>query len=69
MKVVVLTRRLTLTHTHWAKCKAPAVEKLPKEEKKDDTDSDDECDPSKRRAALDEFRKRYRFTIPMHHQA
>ena len=41
-----------------------------KEDKRgEQSDSDDEVDPSQRRAALGEFRKRHRFTIPMHHQA
>ena len=39
---------------------------LPKED--ECSDSDGETDPSTRRGLLGEFRKRHRFSVPMHHQ-
>ena len=54
----------------WAACKALETEtsKKDKKDEKYDSDSDDDADPSLRRAALDEFRRRYNYSIPMHHQ-
>ena len=55
----------------WTMCKTATTETTAKkkEEKNADSDSDDETnDPSLRRAALDEFRKRFHYSIPMHHQ-
>ena len=48
--------------------KTKSYDKKDKKEDKYDSDTDDECDPSQRRAALDEFRKRYNYSVPMHHQ-
>ena len=57
----------------WGACKLVAGEttrKSPAEDKQAaaDSDSDGEMDTSARRAALGEFRKRHRYSAPMHHQ-
>ena len=56
----------------WNVCKltlSEATKKSSTDDKTpDEADPDDEVDPSARRAALGEFRKRHRYSVPMRHQ-
>ena len=52
---------MTPVHT---KGKKPA----PSESSSDSDSSSEEEDPNTRRALLDEFRRRYKYNIPMYHQ-